>query len=113
MKSLPSIAKCCVEPEANDQKKCLEGIGMFGAFVETSYHQHCPGTMNQFQAAFMDVLPVPNHAEHTRAVTAVEEKHVNIVMIAATATVAGAVGASVAMAVAWWSGRKQDVLLAN
>eukprot|EP00927_Polykrikos_kofoidii_P082395 TRINITY_DN8189_c0_g1_i1.p1 TRINITY_DN8189_c0_g1~~TRINITY_DN8189_c0_g1_i1.p1 ORF type:complete len:171 (-),score=35.00 TRINITY_DN8189_c0_g1_i1:200-712(-) len=113
MEGLPTILECCVETDAAKQQTCLQGLAFFGALCEQSYNYHCPETKYNFTASLKNLLPFRNDADDTRAVKAAEENNANIAMVDFTSTLAGAVEASVAMAVAWWTGRKQDVLLAN
>eukprot|EP00927_Polykrikos_kofoidii_P055365 TRINITY_DN49635_c0_g1_i1.p1 TRINITY_DN49635_c0_g1~~TRINITY_DN49635_c0_g1_i1.p1 ORF type:complete len:166 (+),score=20.10 TRINITY_DN49635_c0_g1_i1:83-580(+) len=102
---------CCSEVPKMPQ--CEQRMKNVGADILSKYHQQCSYTMGDFTAALSDVMPFELHA-HAGPVGAVaEEAGVNVGVIAVGAAIAGAVGASVALAVASWSALKQDVLLAN
>eukprot|EP00927_Polykrikos_kofoidii_P070446 TRINITY_DN666_c0_g1_i7.p2 TRINITY_DN666_c0_g1~~TRINITY_DN666_c0_g1_i7.p2 ORF type:complete len:116 (-),score=18.68 TRINITY_DN666_c0_g1_i7:44-340(-) len=93
--------------------ECENQMRAVGGMILSKYQQVCPSAMDDFTVALWEAMPFGLHAHDEPVVAVAKETRVNVGTVAVGAALAGAIGASVALAVASWSARKQDVLLAN
>eukprot|EP00927_Polykrikos_kofoidii_P070441 TRINITY_DN666_c0_g1_i14.p1 TRINITY_DN666_c0_g1~~TRINITY_DN666_c0_g1_i14.p1 ORF type:complete len:175 (-),score=26.79 TRINITY_DN666_c0_g1_i14:44-490(-) len=104
---------CCMEAPMEKRSECEMGVRQFPRDILSEYHRVCPSAMDDFTVALLEAMPFGLHAHDEPVVAVAKETRVNVGTVAVGAALAGAIGASVALAVASWSARKQDVLLAN
>ena len=104
---------CCTEAPIEARSQCEQQMRQVGGLILSKYQQVCPTEMDDFAVALSEAMPFGLHAHDKPVVAVAKETGVNVGTVAVGAALAGAIGASVALAVASWSARKQDVLLAN
>eukprot|EP00927_Polykrikos_kofoidii_P070445 TRINITY_DN666_c0_g1_i6.p1 TRINITY_DN666_c0_g1~~TRINITY_DN666_c0_g1_i6.p1 ORF type:complete len:167 (-),score=26.44 TRINITY_DN666_c0_g1_i6:44-544(-) len=104
---------CCMEVPTEKRSQCEIAVRQWPRDILSMYHRACPRALDDFTVALLEAMPFGLHAHDEPVVAVAKETRVNVGTVAVGAALAGAIGASVALAVASWSARKQDVLLAN
>eukprot|EP00927_Polykrikos_kofoidii_P021305 TRINITY_DN201_c0_g1_i2.p1 TRINITY_DN201_c0_g1~~TRINITY_DN201_c0_g1_i2.p1 ORF type:complete len:170 (+),score=21.77 TRINITY_DN201_c0_g1_i2:220-729(+) len=105
---------CCSEAPPNFGKlRCESEIKGVGPSLTDGFRHTCPDVLDDFTVALSEMLPFDFRSDDEPAAAVVKVEPANSGTIAVGAAAAGAVGASVALAIASWSSRKHDALLAN
>eukprot|EP00927_Polykrikos_kofoidii_P026155 TRINITY_DN2333_c0_g1_i2.p1 TRINITY_DN2333_c0_g1~~TRINITY_DN2333_c0_g1_i2.p1 ORF type:complete len:204 (+),score=27.34 TRINITY_DN2333_c0_g1_i2:60-614(+) len=104
---------CCSylrDPVARSQ--CEDYIKGWAPKMVSFYRRDCSKALGDFNAALVEMRPfgLDSHDENVATVRAAPVK-IGLIVVGCSA--AGATGACVALAFAYWNARKQDILLAN
>eukprot|EP00927_Polykrikos_kofoidii_P009970 TRINITY_DN141_c0_g1_i10.p1 TRINITY_DN141_c0_g1~~TRINITY_DN141_c0_g1_i10.p1 ORF type:complete len:181 (+),score=16.61 TRINITY_DN141_c0_g1_i10:75-617(+) len=91
---------------------CEDDLKGLGSHLVIWYQVFCSQNLGDFNTALLELLPFGLVSDDEN-VAAVRAAPVKIGLIAVGGASAGAFGACVALATAYWSKRKQEILLAN
>eukprot|EP00927_Polykrikos_kofoidii_P027990 TRINITY_DN2450_c0_g1_i2.p1 TRINITY_DN2450_c0_g1~~TRINITY_DN2450_c0_g1_i2.p1 ORF type:complete len:170 (-),score=20.36 TRINITY_DN2450_c0_g1_i2:311-820(-) len=106
------LSSCCAEGPPEQKPRCEATAQQVEESLSTTYYRTCPSSVDEITAALMDVMPFGSFRNNAPIVAVASEKSVSTCVLAIGAAIAGATGASVAMVLASYIGRKQ-VLLPN
>eukprot|EP00927_Polykrikos_kofoidii_P027989 TRINITY_DN2450_c0_g1_i1.p1 TRINITY_DN2450_c0_g1~~TRINITY_DN2450_c0_g1_i1.p1 ORF type:complete len:169 (-),score=10.73 TRINITY_DN2450_c0_g1_i1:311-817(-) len=106
------FSSCCAGWRPEQKPRCERIAQQVDKHLYTNYHRTCPSSVDEITAALMDVMPFGSFPNNAPIAAVASEKSVSTCVLAIGAAIAGATGASVAMVLASYIGRKQ-VLLPN
>mgnify|MGYP003960983053 CR=1 FL=1 len=110
-----NVASCCAEMGADQisKQRCERMINQSVDQMEDGYSHYCPGLVDAFTSVLREVVPFAFEPQPPAAVVTAQRNEAGpTTRLALAAAVAGAAGASVALAITSWKTGKQDTLLA-
>eukprot|EP00927_Polykrikos_kofoidii_P009974 TRINITY_DN141_c0_g1_i14.p1 TRINITY_DN141_c0_g1~~TRINITY_DN141_c0_g1_i14.p1 ORF type:complete len:174 (+),score=14.22 TRINITY_DN141_c0_g1_i14:83-604(+) len=103
---------CSYYPDPAERSSCAKTWKRLGSRFVIAYHKLCSKNLRDFNTALLEMLSFGFHPDDEN-VAAVRAAPVKLGLIAVSGAAAGAIGACVALAIAYWSPRKQEILLAH